>query len=201
MGHARNDRSYDERLERAPTGRRLPTLLSVATLVLGMSGFASCADEESAGPESAGADAAEQQPDEKSAGHLQEVTLSELVETPNAYIGQVVTVSGRVADDDVDREKASMAAFTLGENVDDDVLVLPTVGATTEGVGDATVVRVKGTVHQVEDALAEQGEFRYEQDAVDDEFLDDFQDEIAIAATEIETNIPAGTEAGEIETE
>ncbi len=201
MEHARNVSSYDGWPKSIPTGRLIPTLLSVAALVTGAVGFAACADEDSAGPESGGADVVAQQPDEGAAGHLREVTLSELVETPNAYIGQVVTVSGRVADDEVDRDEASMAAFTLGENVEDDVLVLPTVDVTAEGIRDTTVVRVKGTVHQVEDALAERGQFRYEQDSVDDEFLDSFQDEVAIAATEIDANIAAGEDGGEVETE
>lgn len=175
--------------------------LSIAALIIGAVGFAACGDEDSAGPESGGADVAEQQPVGGGAGHLQEVTLSELGETPNAYIGQVVTVSGRVADDDVDRDRASMAAFSLGESVEDDVLVLPTVDAGAEGISEASVVRVKGTVHQVEDALAERQELLYEQDGIDDEFLDNFRDEIAIVATEIDTEVAAGEDGGEVETE
>jgi hypothetical protein len=196
-----NVSSHDERAKGVPAGRRIPTLLSVAALAIGGFGVAACGDEDSAGPESGGADVVEQEPEEGAAGHLLEVTLSELVETPNAYIGQVVTVSGRVADQEADRDEASKAAFTLGEDVDDDVLVLPTVGVIAEGITDAGVVRVKGTVHQVEDALADQEELLYEQDGVDDEFLDNFQDEVAIVATEIDTNLSGGDDAGEVETE
>lgn len=201
MERARNVSRYEQWLTSVPAGRRIPTLLSIAALSCGAVAFAACGDEESAGPESGGADVAEQEPVDGGAGHLQEVTLSELGETPNAYIGQVVTVSGRVADDDADRDRASMAAFTLGESVDDDVLVLPMVDAGAEGISDASVVRVKGTVHQVEDALAEREELLYEQDGIDDEFLDNFQDEIAIVATQIDTDLPAGEDGGEVETE
>ena len=203
MDHARNVSRYDEWLTSVPAGRSIRMFLLIAALIIGAVGFAACGDEDSAAPESGGADVAEQQqqPADGGAGHLQEVTLSELGETPNAYIGQVVTVSGRVADDDVDRDRASMAAFSLGESVEDDVLVLPTVDAGAEGISEASVVRVKGTVHQVEDALAERQELLYEQDGIDDEFLDNFQDEIAIVATEIDTEIHAGEDGGEVETE
>jgi hypothetical protein len=60
------------------------------------------------------------------------------------YVGQQVTVSGEDTDADVDREEASPAAFTLGEGVDQDLLVLPTqqVDVPASEITDESVLRV-----------------------------------------------------------
>jgi hypothetical protein len=47
---------------------------------------------------------------------------------------------------------------------------------------------VRGTVREVDDTLADDGAFLYE-DVGDDEFLGDFADEVALAATKVDTNI------------
>ncbi len=74
-----------------------------------------------------------------------------------------------------------MAAFTIGENVEQDLLVLPTAEMTPEGIEDDSVLRVQGTVREVSATLADQDDFLFEEGNVDDGFLSDFQDEVAIA--------------------
>jgi hypothetical protein len=182
--------------------RRLPTLLSVAALAFGSLGIAACGEDESAGPESAGggaggADVAEEEPAQGATGARGEVTLSELLENPTRYVGQQVTVSGQVTDADVDREEASLAAFTLGEGVDEDLLVLPTqqVDVPASEITDESVLRVQGTVREVDEALADEGNFLFEDG--DDAFLGDFADQVAIAATQIDTNIPRTDASGD----
>ena len=143
----------------------------------------------------------EEEPAQGATGTFQEVTLSELLENPAAFVGRQVTVSGRVTETDVDGESARPAAFTLGEGVDEDVLVLPTAQAQipTDAITDDSVLRVQGTVREVGDTLAEEDEFLYEEEPAEDAFLADFTDQVAIAATQVDTNIPRGDASGEEE--
>ncbi len=202
VNQERSAEEHEDKVMGVGFRRRLPTFLSVAALAIGGFGVAACGDDESAGPEAGGAgaggaDVVEEEPEEGATGQPAEVTLTELLENPEAYVGQMVTVSGQVTDQEVDGEEGTAAAFTLGETVDEDLLVLPTAELTPEGITDESVIRVQGMVHEVNDTLADEEEFLFEEEeAVDDEFLSDFQDQVAIAATQIDTNIPRTDESG-----
>lgn len=182
--------------------RRLSTLLSVGAIAFGSLGLAACGDEESAGPESAGggaggADVVEEEPAQGATAQPGEVTLTELLEEPERYVGQKVTVSGAVADASVDGEETALASFTLGEGVDKDLLVLPTSEGTlpSGGISDGDVLRVKGEVVRIDKGLEQEGDFRYE--AGDDRFLMEFDNEVALAATSVETDVPRTDESEE----
>lgn len=184
----------DEAPDAPGVRRRILALLSVAALAFGSLGIVACGEEESAGTESGGAGAADvgkEKPEQGAADQPREVTLSELLENPAVYVGEEVAVSGQVTST-VNRDGASPAAITLGESVDEDVLVLATqqAKATTSDIAGNRVLRVEGTVLKVDDALADEDEFLFEESG-DDEFLADYADEVAIAATEI------GGESGE----
>lgn len=186
----------DEAPDAPGVRRRILALLSVAALAFGSLGIVACGEEESAGTESGGAgagaaDVGKEKPEQGAADQPREVTLSELLENPAVYVGEEVAVSGQVTST-VNRDGASPAAITLGESVDEDVLVLATqqAKATTSDIAGNRVLRVEGTVLEVDDALADEDEFLFEESG-DDEFLADYADEVAIAATEI------GGESGE----
>jgi len=180
--------------------RTLPTLLSVGAIAFGSLGLIACGEEESAGPESGGGgagSAAEEEPAQGAGAQPGEVTLGELLEEPERYAGQEVTVSGAVADSSVNGEENALASFTLGERVDEDLLVLPVSAGTVPaaGISDGQVLRVTGKVVRIDERLEQEDDFLYE--AGDDRFLMEFENEVALAATSVETDVARTDEPGQ----
>jgi hypothetical protein len=115
----------------------------------------------------------------------------------NAHGLQTVTVSGAVADSSVDGEENALASFTLGERVDEDLLVLPVSAGTVPaaGISDGQVLRVTGKVLRIDERLEQEDDFLYE--AGDDRFLMEFENEVALAATSVETDVARTDESGQ----
>ena len=178
------------------SGMRRPrgaaTFLSVAALSFGALGLAACGEEEPVAAneeaeivetETPAPDAAD---DAVSEIEPEQVTLPALLENPQEWVGETVAVAGGVTDEEVDGERNLGAAFTIGDNLEEDLLVLPRAELTPEGITEGGVVTVEGTVRDIDDALAGQDEFLFEKEGLDDAFLDDFEGEVALVATRIQ---------------
>lgn len=161
--------------------RGLPATL-LSTGVMAFAAFAAGCGDESSGPETAGGStnpAAEAEPEESAA----EVTFSEVLEDPDRYVGEQVTVSAGV-----DEVVTIPGAFTLGGELDDDeLIVMPTVDAEvpTARIDEDAVVRVQGEVTRVDTDLYDDNDLLFEED---DEFdIDAYEDDApAIIASQIE---------------
>ena len=172
--------------------RGTATFLSIAALSFGALGLAACGEEEPATTDGE-AEALETEPpvsegedDAVSAVDAEDVTLPRLLEDPQQWVGKTVSVAGGVTDEEVDGEQNLGAAFTIGDNLEEDLLVLPQAELTPEGITEGSVVIVEGTVRSVDEALAGQDEFLYEKEGLDAAFLDDFEGEVALVATKIQ---------------
>lgn len=146
--------------------------------------------EESPGPE-AGVGVGEGCRVEEEGGSLpqqREVTLDELNSTPKRFVGQRITVSGKVQ-----RVVVSPGAFTLGSRGDQDpaVVVVPIKRADIpEGrISKGETVRVQGAVCGVSTAIGERDDFLFENEEGfnADEALEDFR--AAIAASKVDATV------------
>lgn len=177
-------------LDRIRGQRGVATMLSVAALSFGGVGLAACGEEEPvedvATEEPAideGPEVTEEPAEEET--QIEETTLPRLLSDPEQFVGKTVEVAGAVLDEEVDGESNTGAAFTIGEVLDEDLLILPQSELTPEGIVEESVVTVRGTVVQVTQNVTEEEDFLFEDEGIDDAFLDDFEGEYAIRATEI----------------
>lgn len=171
--------------------RGTATFLSIAALSFGGLGLAACGEEEPVTTNEE-AEILETEPpvseeeDDAVSVDAEQVTLPRLLEDPQQWVGKTVAVAGGVTDEEVDGEQNLGAAFTIGDNLEEDLLVLPQAELTPEGITEGSVVTVEGTVRSVDEALAGQDEFLYEKEGLDAAFLDDFEGEVALVATKIQ---------------
>ncbi len=117
-----------------------------------------------------------------------ETTLRELLENPDDYVGETVTVSG-----EVNRPDVATGAFTIGDRVaaqENELFVLPTEasGFDRHEVAASSVVRVAGTVARIEPALDEDDDLIH--DDTEDDAFDEFEGELAVKATRVEVLEP-----------
>lgn len=172
--------------------RGAATFLSVAALSFGALGFAACGEEEPVTAEEEAeiveteTPAADETDDVDVDVEPEQVTLPALLEDPQEWVGKTVAVAGAVADEEVDGEQNLGAAFTIGANLEEDLLVLPQQELTPEGITEGDVIIVEGTVRDVDEALAGQDDFLFEKEGLDADFLDEFDGEVALVATKIQ---------------
>ena len=174
--------------------RRAATFLSVAALSFGTLGLAACGEEEPVTAEEE-AEVVETETPVAEADDVdvdvdvepENVTLPALLEDRQEWVGKTVSVAGGVTDEEVDGEQNVGAAFTIGDNLEEDLLVLPREELTPEGITEGSVVTVEGTVRNVDEALAGQEDFLFEKEGLDAGFLDDFDGEVALVATKIQS--------------
>lgn len=181
---------HQDLLDRFRSQRGFATLLSVAALSFGGVGLAACGEDEPV-EEVATEETPEvvEEPAEEDAD-VEQTTLPRLLSNPEDFVGQTVDVAGAVIDEEVDGESNTGAAFTIGEVLDEDLLILPQSESdlTPEGIVEESVVTVRGTVVEVTQNVAEEEDFLFEEEGMDDAFLDEFEGEYAIAATEIQVS-------------
>ena len=174
--------------------RGAATFLSVAALSFGALGFAACGEEEPVTAEEEAEIVETETPAADGTDDVdvdvdvepEQVTLPALLEDPQEWVGKTVSVAGAVADEEVDGEQNLGAAFTIGDNLEEDLLVLPQQELTPEGITEGDVVIVEGTVRDVDEALAGQDDFLFEKEGLDAGFLDEFDGEVALVATRIQ---------------
>ncbi len=182
---------HQDFLDRFRSHRGVATMLSVAALSFGGLGLAACSEEEPVEEVATEEPATEETPEvaEESAeeeADVEQTTLPRLLSNPEDFVGQTVEVAGAVLDEEVDGESNTGAAFTIGEVLDEDLLILPQSELTPEGIVEESVVTVRGTVVQVTQNVVEEEDFLFEDEGMDDAFLDEFEGEYAISATEIQ---------------
>lgn len=182
---------HQDLLDRIRGQRGVATLLSVAALSFGGIGLAACGEEEPAEDVAIEEPAIEETPEvteepAEEETELEQTTLPRLLSDPEQFVGQTVEVAGAVLDEEVDGESNTGAAFTIGEVLDEDLLILPKSDLTPEGIVEESVVTVRGKVMQVTQNVAEEDDFLFEEEGIDDAFLDEFEGEYAISATEIQ---------------
>jgi hypothetical protein len=125
---------------------------------------------------------------DQSAGPERGVTLADVLDDPEEYLGRTVTVSG-----EVDRLVIGARAFTIGDRLattdEDDLLVIPrqSARAGAEAVDVASVVRVEGVVRRFTTPV-EDDDLLFDDE--EDDALDEFEGEPAIVVTDIEL-VPA----------
>ncbi len=186
-----NETEYETWIAGVRRPRRVATWLSVAALSLGGLGLAACGEEEPVAgdqeTEIVEDEAAVTEPETVSEGsdEVERVTLPRLLSDPQQFVGQTVSVAGAVRDEEVDGEQNVGAAFTIGDALDEDLLVLPTAELTPQGITEDSVVIVEGTVRDLDDALVDQEQFLFEEEGIKDTFLNEFEDEVALVATRI----------------
>lgn len=203
----------------SPLRRRLSVLMSAGVLALGGGAAAGCGGEESAGSEAAGggppAPSAEDVPADQQPS---EVTLAEILANPQQYTGQQVTVSGEVSQVVVqpgaftlgagvetegeaegpvggagESERPGAAQEGLGaEGGDGQLVVLPTQSGQLPqgGISEGDIVRVQGTVQLISANIAQEDEFLFENTG-DTAFLQQFQNQPALTAMQVELDTPA----------
>lgn len=194
---------HQDLLDRFRSQRGLATLLSVAALSFGGVGLAACGEDEPAEEVVTEEPATEETPEvvEEPAEEdedVEQTTLPRLLENPEDFVGQTVDVAGAVIDEEVVGESNTGAAFTIGEVLDEALLILPRSGSdlTPEGIVEESVVTVRGTVVEVTQNVVEEEDFLFEEEGMDDAFLDEFEGEYAIVATEIQVSGQLGEDDG-----
>ncbi len=121
--------------------------------------------------------------EDESAGPDPGVTLSDVLDDPEDYLGEVVTVSG-----EVERLDPRPGAFTIGEQPDaqeNELFVLPKAdsGYDPQRLDADSVVRVEGRVRRVSPPEDDDGGLH---DDYEDDAVDEFEGELGIDATRIE---------------
>lgn len=181
----------------SPLRRRLSVLLSVGALAAGGGAVAGCGGDESPDNEASGG--GQTAPSTQEQAPASGVTVADILSNPQQYIGQQVTVEGEIAQI-VDEP----GVFTIGEGgvespgVQDaagELLVLPTqdAQAADEEISAGNILSVQGTVQIVSANIAEEEDFLFEE-AGDTSFLEQFQDQPAVVATQVEWDTPPALE-------
>ena len=119
--------------------------------------------------------------EDESAGPESGVTLGDVLDDPEGNLGREVTVSGEVKHILVDP-----GAFTIGDRVaarEDDLVVVPRRRAGRVEVDATSVVRVHGEVFRLPNP-PDEDDVLFEDE--EDDALDEFEGEPAIAATRVE---------------
>jgi hypothetical protein len=117
---------------------------------------------------------------DESAGPEEGVTLEEVVDDTDEFVGETVTVSGRV-------ERTVGPGFTIGEELDELVLVTPALSpGALPRISEGDVVQITGTVRDYEGV-----DFReLYGPTFDTGLFSEFEDQALIVATGIDPTVP-----------
>lgn len=122
-------------------------------------------------------------------GFTPEITLSDLLEKPKVYNGQIVTVSGEAGEVLLPGD----AAFTIGERLsgepESQLFVLPESDALLPSIEEGNVYQVTGLVDVLPLDVADEGNLLFTEQGEDATFLDDLEGAPAIAADSVDTNV------------
>ncbi|GIK76727.1 MAG: hypothetical protein EDQ89_03685 [Acidobacteria bacterium] len=133
---------------------------------------------------------------EESPGPEEGATVGTILDEPEEYLGETVTISGEVAD-----ASQVPGAFTIGTlDREGAIVVLPTdqVDLDRAEITESDPIQVTGTVERVTGDIEDEGEFVFEDDDPDEdeyiELFDEFEGLPAIAATDVSYDVPADEE-------
>lgn len=168
-------------LDRVRNQRGVATMLSVAALSFGGIGLAACGEDEPVQDAVTEEPATEETPEAAAETEVEQTTLPRLLENPEDFNGQMVEVAGAVLDEEVVGETNEGAPFLIGDALEEDLLILPQGNLTPGGITEDSIVTVRGTVVEVTQSVAEE-------EGMGDAFLEEFEGEYAIQATEIEVS-------------
>lgn len=184
----------------SPLRRRLSVLMSVGVLAVGGGAAAGCGGDESPDDEAPGS--GQPAPSAQEQVPPSGVTVADILTNPQQYTGQQVTVEGAIAQIVVEP-----GVFTIGkggvespgvEDAAGELVVLPTQGTqiSDEDISAGNILRVQGTVQLISDNIAEEDDFLFEESG-DTSSLEQFQDQPAVVATQVQWDKPPVLEEGQ----
>jgi hypothetical protein len=87
---------------------------------------------------------------DESAGPETGVTLNDVAEHPDRYVGKTVAISGEWEENDYFSPDDADVALVIGDDAGKKLLVIPRPGVSVPRMGEDTVVRVTGTVRTID---------------------------------------------------